>query len=81
VKFKRNTTAYVRVALQELINPQIARLIEEGLTAEATAISGIHEGQYAFQDTRRIAARIASNIANRIAERGFPNEAPDEIFA
>jgi hypothetical protein len=81
VKFKRNTTAYVRVALQELINPQIARLIEEGLAAEATAISAIQEGKYAFQDTRKIAARIASNIANRIAERGFPNEAPDEIFA
>ena len=81
MKFKRNTTAYVRVALQELINPQIARLIEEGLAAEAAAISAVQEKDDTFQNTRRIAVRIAGRIANKIAERGFPTNAPDERAA
>lgn len=81
MKFKKNTIAYVRVALQELINPQIARLIEEGLATEVTAISAIHEKEYAVQDTRRIAVRIAGKIANEIAKRGFPTDAPDERAA
>lgn len=81
MKFKKNTTAYVRVALQELINPQIAQLIEEGLATEAIAISAIHDKEYAVQDTKRITVRIAGRIANKIGECGFLTDAPDERAA
>jgi hypothetical protein len=70
--------AYVRVALQELINPQIVRLIEESLVAEAAAISAIDEKANDFMEIRRIALRAADVIAGKIAERGFPNDALEQ---
>jgi hypothetical protein len=72
---KRNNAAYVRIALQELINPQILRLIEESLVAEGAAISAIDEKEIGFMEIRRIALRGANAIARKIGELGFPTEA------
>ena len=78
---KRNKIAYVRVALQELINPQILRLIEESLLAEGAAIAAIGEKENDIMEIRRIALRAADVIAGKIAERGFPGEALEQRTA